>query len=106
MRIEIHVHHHYDRDQGGDGDLSEVLKEVRKMGVELDDLEKEVSENTTVTGSAIALIRGFKAQLEAAGNNPAKLRELAQKLDSNEQALAAAVAEHTAAGGEQPPATT
>lgn len=59
---------------------------------ELDDLTTEVSETVGVMQSALALINGFAARLAAAGTDPAKLTALRESLDSNSQALAAAVA--------------
>ena len=79
------------------------------MSAELDNLEKEVSENATVIASAVTLIQGLgtelkavKDELAAQGVTSAKLNELAASLDSNEQALAAAVAANTAASDEEP----
>ena len=64
---------------------------------DLTELETEVAENTTVVGSAIALINGFKDRLAAAGVDPAKLAALRDALDINSNALAAAVEANTPA---------
>lgn len=64
---------------------------------QLDDLTAEVSRNTTVVGSALVLIQGFAAALEAAGTDPAKLQALRDSLAANDDALAAAVAANTPA---------
>ena len=59
-------------------------------------LQTEVANNTTVEGSALALINGFKAQLAAAGTDPVALAALTSTLTANDTALAAAVAANTA----------
>lgn len=67
----------------------------------LDELTAEVEENSTVIGSAVALIQGLKEKLDAAGTDPIKLKALSDQLDSNSKALAAAVAANTPS--EEPP---
>lgn len=71
-------------------------QEAKLMSKALDDLTASVARNTTVTGSALALIQGFAAQLAAAGTDPAKLAALQKSLDDSDQALADAVAANTA----------
>ena len=71
------------------------------MSVALDDLTASVARETTVEKSALALITGFSAQLAAAGTDPVKLAALKATLDSNDDELAAAVAQNTPAA---PPA--
>ena len=61
----------------------------------LDDLTAQVAANTTVIGSALTLIKGFSAQLAAAGTDPAKLAALQASLKTSDDALAAAVAANT-----------
>lgn len=75
--------------------------ETKAMAKELDALTAEVARNTTVEGSALALIQGFAAQLAAAGTDPAKLSALRTQLAQNDDALAAAVVANTPAA---PPA--
>lgn len=63
----------------------------------LDTLRTEVEENTTVINSAVTLINGLKAKLDAAiaSGDPAQLEALSASLDSSSNALAAAVAANT-----------
>lgn len=70
----------------------------------VDTLVTEVSETVTVQGSAIALLNGLsaiitdvKAQLAAAGIDNATLNQLSTDLDTNTNALAAAVTANTPA---------
>ena len=73
----------------------------------IDALNAETTRNTTVVGSALALINGFAARLDAAvaaavaaGATQAQLTELNQLsagLKSNDDQLAAAVAANTPA---------
>lgn len=67
------------------------------MSAQLDTLVTEVSETNTVIDSAITLLQGLKAALDAAGTDPAKLAELSASLDAKQQELAAAIAANTPA---------
>lgn len=62
---------------------------------DLTSLTAQVAQNTTVIGSAKALISGFAAQLAAAGTDPQKLADLQSQLASSDDDLAAAVAANT-----------
>lgn len=64
---------------------------------QLDDLVREVSEISGSADSAIALLKGLKDRLDAAGTDPVKLAELSQQLDAKGNELAAAVAANTPA---------
>lgn len=75
--------------------LHEILQKVNHMSNELDTLVTEVQEMRTVVDGAIALIQGIKAQLDAAGTDRAKLKELSDSLDAKEQELAAAIVANT-----------
>lgn len=68
---------------------------------DLTKLQEEVQENGTVIGSAITLLNGLKAQLDAAGTDPEALKALSDQLDSQSNALAAAVAANTPAETEE-----
>jgi hypothetical protein len=91
--------------------LDLVLQEIRKMSANVDAnflaLQAQVSQNTSVEGSALTLIQGFAAQLAAAvaaannGDSNA-LPALTASLNSSATALAAAVAQNTTV----PPVTT
>lgn len=68
----------------------------------LDNLVNEVSETTTVQASAVTLLNGLKAQLDAAiaelaaqGIDNATLNNLSASLDTSTNDLAAAVAANT-----------
>lgn len=69
---------------------------------ELAVLTQEVAETKTVMGSAVTLLQGLKARLDAAGTDKVKLAELSTDLDTNTNALAAAVSANTPAEGENP----
>lgn len=65
----------------------------------LDDLKTRVEANTTASGSAVVLLQGLKAALDAAiaSGNPAEIQALADKLGVDTQALADAVVANTPA---------
>lgn len=69
------------------------------MAGELDALTAKVAENTSVDESAIILLKGLKAKLDAAiaSGDPLKLQALSDALGASNAALAAAVVEHTPA---------
>lgn len=71
------------------------LKLELKMSKELDDLTAAVAHNTDVENSAITLLQGLKAQLDAAGTDPVKLAELSASLGTSTDALAAAITANT-----------
>lgn len=61
----------------------------------LDQLLKDVQENNDAVDSAVVLLKGLKARLDAAGTDPAKLAELSSLIDANTAKMAAAVTENT-----------
>ena len=81
--------------------LDQILKAIKTRGEamskELDDLTAEVANATTVEQSAITLIQGLAAQLQAAGTDPAKLQALHDSLVAADSALAAAITATTPA---------
>jgi hypothetical protein len=70
------------------------------MAGELDDLQREVSENGDAVQSAIALLNGLKARLDEAiaSGNMARVAELSAQLGRQTDALAAAVTANTPQG--------
>lgn len=64
---------------------------------ELDDLKTQVEETTTVEQSAVELLTGLSAQIEALKTDPAALQDLANQLKTKSTELAAAVAANTPA---------
>lgn len=67
-------------------------------------LQAEVANNTTVETSAVTLLQGLKAALDAAGTDPVALKALSDTLGANDTALAAAVAANTPAAPVPPAA--
>ncbi len=72
-----------------------TIQKEHLIMADLTQLQTEVANNTTVEESAVALIQGLKAQLDAAGTDPVALKALSDQLASNDTALAAAVAANT-----------
>lgn len=70
---------------------------INLMSAELDALAAKVAANNDVVQSAITLLRGLKDQLDAAGTDGTKLRELSESLGAQTEQLAGAVAESTPA---------
>lgn len=99
MRIEVTHHHHFHT--GGEDEvkrlLNLIINKIDKMANELDTLTAEVSETATVIDSAVVLLKGLKAALDAAGTDPAKLAALSASLDSKQTELATAISENTPA---------
>jgi len=67
---------------------------------DLTQLTTSVTNNTTVIGSALTLIQGFSAQLQAAGTDPVALAALQAQLDNSDTQLAAAVTANTPAAAQ------
>ena len=88
-----------------------ILKGESVMAQDLSVLKAEVAANTTVVGSAVALINGFSARLDAAvaaagSADPALAAELAAlsaQIKADSGSLAAAVAANTPAAPVAPP---
>lgn len=67
------------------------------MATDLSTLTAEVTNNTNVTASVLALIQNIEQELTDAGTDPAALAALVQTLQTNDTALAAAVTANTPA---------
>lgn len=98
--MELHVYMHGESDKALvaiNAALSHILERINIMSNELEQLRAAVASNRTVTGSAIALLQGIKAKLDAAiaSNDPRALAELSQALAADDQALAAAITANT-----------
>ena len=68
---------------------------IIKMASTVDTLVAEVAAQTTVIGSAVTLLKDLHDRLVAAGTDPAALAALATTIQSNTDALAAAVQANT-----------
>ena len=77
--------------------IDRVLRKEKVMSKELDALTAQVQANTEIEESAILLINGLAAKIEAAKNDPAALQALADSLKAEDDKLAAAVAANTSA---------
>lgn len=67
------------------------------MAATLDELISDVTDESTVVSSVEALLTGLSAQLAAAiaANDPAKIQQVKDAIDSNKARLSAAVAANT-----------
>ena len=77
--------------------LNDLVKGVLLMALNLERLETEVSENTDAVDSAVALLSTLADEIRNAAGDPAAVEAIADKLDSNSQRLAEAVAANTPA---------
>ena len=101
MRIDLYLHV---VDDGASAKLDSILAKLKeltqgetKMAGELEALQQEVQNATTVEQSAIALIQGLAAKIESIKTDPVALQGLADSLKNSDAALAAAVQANTAA---------
>lgn len=67
------------------------------MTTDLTELTAAVQKDTDVDTSAITLLTGLKAALDAAGTDPVALKALSDQLGTNSQALADAIVANTPA---------
>ena len=106
MRIDIH--HYIHRDNAEEHSeivtlLNLVLARETAMAGELEALTAQVATNNTEIGSAITLLQGLKAALDAAiaaqqaGDNGAALAALSASLGTKDAELAAAIIANTPA---------
>ncbi len=77
--------------------LQLIFRKVNHMSAQLDDLTAKVAATKTVAQSAIVLLQGLKAQLDAAGTDPVALKALSDSLADTDQKLADAVTANTPA---------
>lgn len=75
--------------------LAEINRKLTNIMALLDDLQTQVERNTKVDESAVLLLQGLKAKLDAAGTDPVKLKELSDQLGKSTTALSDAVAANT-----------
>ena len=79
------------------------LKNESIIMTDLTQLTQAVNDSVTVEESAITLLNGLKAQLDAAGTDPVALKALSDSLAAEKDKLAAAITANTPAapaGGE------
>ncbi len=65
------------------------------MSAELDALTAQVTRMTNVSASAVTLINGIAARIEAAKSNPVQVQALADELRTDADRLGAAVTANT-----------
>ncbi len=103
QEIHLHIHLHNKQDEEILHNVFSLTKLIQTQNVkimdELTTLQQEVAETRTVMGSAVTLIKGLKERLDAAGTDPAKLKELSDSLDQGTNDLAAAITANTPADG-------
>src|SRR5690348_18501042 len=103
--FHIHVHHDSDETQKL---LTQLIKEIHQMALDLTALTQAVNDEKTVEQSAITLLNGLTKQIAdlvaASGNtvDPAALQAIVDQVNADKQALADAVAANTPAA--PPPA--
>jgi hypothetical protein len=94
MRIDVYLH---DESSSSHELLELILQKVNSMSANLDDLTAKVAATKTVAQSAVVLLQGLKAKLDAAGTDPAALKALSDSLADTDQQLADAVTANTPA---------
>ena len=99
--MNIHIFHHLISD-GLEVRLSDisrkldlVLNQQEKIMANIEALVSQVAANATVIDSAIVLINGIAARIDAAGVDPVKLAALVDELKAKDDALAVAIAANT-----------
>lgn len=100
MRLDVYVHFDSEFDLSGrltriEDLLTSLTTQGEKTMADLTALTAEVERNTEVDASAIALLTGLAAQIEALKTDPAALQALADQMRGSSDSLAAAVAANT-----------
>lgn len=95
--MDLHIYFHNVPDLGIAGALLQLKQSMEQIMADLTALTAEVARNTEVDASAIALLTGLAAQIEALKTDPAALQTLADQLKGSSNALADAVAANTPA---------
>lgn len=86
--------------------LFAILNNQERIMATLADIQAKLAAETTVEASVIALLQTLSADLKAAiaGNDPVALQAVADQIDQNSAALAAAVTANTPAAPAPAPA--
>lgn len=86
--------------------FNKIDKKISKIKEHLmtaiDDLAAKVAAEGDAVDSVITLLQGLKAQLDAAGTDPAKLTQLSADIDQQTAKLASAVTANTPTATAQP----
>lgn len=77
--------------------LTVVVKQEDDVMQELDDIKADVQKTTDVEESAVVLIKGLAAKIDASAADPVALRALSAQLRAKATELAEAVAANTPA---------
>lgn len=93
LKIDLTIH----SDKQISDSLLLIIQNQNKIMADLTALTAAVQKDTEVDQSAITLLQGLKAALDAAGTDPVALKALSDQLGQNTDALAAAVAANTPA---------
>lgn len=75
--------------------LNIILERLDNMSQEFDDLTAQVKANSDLLDSAVVLINGIAARIDAAGVDPVKLKALTDELKAKDDILATAVTANT-----------
>lgn len=102
--MQLHIHHYFHGVEDARLDqiltkLNLILTKENQMAGELDQLEADVAGIGTVVDSAVTLLGGLKAQLDAAiaSGDMSRVAAVNATLEAKTQALAAAVVANTPA---------
>ena len=99
--MKINVFLHSVTDERLLSKIAEILTAIQLLGKtmanELDELTTRVTASGDATDSAVLLLNGLKAQLDAAGTDPVALKALSDALGTNTDELAAAILMNTPA---------
>jgi hypothetical protein len=96
--VTIHVVHHLDPEFERRV-LSTIYKQTGNIMAAIDDLTKNVTDNTNLVQSAVTLMGNLKTELDAAiaSGDMSKVQALSDALGKNDAELAAAIAANTPA---------
>jgi len=99
MDINVRIHFSSEALAAVNTALHTILRKLNDMTIQMDSLVAQVAANKTVTESAVTLLQGLKAQLDAAiaSGDPAALQALSDSLAAQDTALADAVTANTPA---------
>ncbi len=107
--MDIHLNLHVDPafEQRLDSLLKLLVQQQENVMAAIDDLTADVTTNTSVVQSAVALLSNLTTQLNAAvaSGDMTQVAALATTLSTNNAALAVAVAANTPAAPSSPPAS-
>lgn len=103
VKIDVHAVHIHVHNEASPL-LEQILEEIQTMSDAVNRLQADITNLTSISQSAVALITGMAQTIRDNATDPVALSALADQLEASSNDLAAAVTANTPAAAATPPA--